>query len=85
MAFNKKVGPGKKNPKLINEGPTSFSEFRVMNKKNYNSNWKKILGFRNMQEKLENHFFDSCMNSNFFGAKYLYLNCLRLSPHEIYS
>ena len=40
-----------KNPKLINEGPTSFSEFRVMNKKNYNSNWKKILGFRNMQEK----------------------------------
>jgi hypothetical protein len=25
-----------------------------LNQKNYNSNWKKILGFRNMQEKLEN-------------------------------
>ena len=24
-----------------------------MNYNNYNSNWKKILGFRNMQEKLE--------------------------------
>ena len=24
---------------------------------NYNSNWKKILGFRNLQEKLENHNF----------------------------
>jgi hypothetical protein len=24
-----------------------------MNLKNHNSNWKKILGFRNMQEKLE--------------------------------
>ena len=25
-----------------------------MNQNNYNPNWKKILGFRNMQEKLEN-------------------------------
>ena len=24
-----------------------------MNQNNYNSNWKKLLGFRNMQEKLE--------------------------------
>jgi len=31
-AFNKKVGPGKKNPKLINVGPTSFPEFEVINK-----------------------------------------------------
>ena len=23
--------------------------------KNYNSNWKKLLGFRNLQEKLENN------------------------------
>ena len=28
-----------------------------MNWKNYNSNWKKRLGFRNMQEKLENVSF----------------------------
>ena len=28
-----------------------------MNWNNKNSNWKKILGFRNMQEKLENTFF----------------------------
>ena len=26
-----------------------------MNQKNYNSNWKNILGFRNMQEKLEKY------------------------------
>ena len=26
------VGPGKKNPKLINVGPTSFPEFEVINK-----------------------------------------------------
>ena len=26
---------------------------------NYNSNWKKILGFRNMQEKLDLFFFFS--------------------------
>ena len=25
-----------------------------MNWNNYNSNWKKLLGFRNMREKLEN-------------------------------
>ena len=32
--------------------PGGFSY--LMNQNNYNSNWKKILGFRNMQEKLEN-------------------------------
>ena len=33
----------------------SFSDLK--NQNNYNSNWKKILGFRNLQEKLENSFF----------------------------
>ena len=28
-----------------------------MNQNNQNSNWKKLLGFRNMQEKLENVFY----------------------------
>ena len=32
--------------------PGDFS-YRI-NQNNYNSNWKKVLGFRNMQEKLEN-------------------------------
>ena len=40
-----------KNPKLIDVGPTSFPEFGVINKNNYNSNWKNSLGFRNMLEK----------------------------------
>ena len=40
-----------KNPKLIEVGPTSFPEFGVINKNNYNSNWKNSLGFRNMLEK----------------------------------
>ena len=29
----------------------------LINYNNYNSNWKKLLGFRNMQEKLEKQFF----------------------------
>ena len=29
-AFNKAVGPGKKNPKLINVGPTFISDYRVL-------------------------------------------------------
>ena len=32
--------------------PGGFSDLK--NQNNYNSNWKKILGFRNLQEKLEN-------------------------------
>ena len=28
-----------------------------MNQNNQNSNWKKLLGFRNMQEKLENTYY----------------------------
>ena len=39
--------------KLISEG---FSD--LINQNNYNSNWKKLLGFRNMQEKLENDFYE---------------------------
>ena len=31
--------------------PGGFSD--VINQNNQNSNWKKLLGFRNMQEKLE--------------------------------
>ena len=34
--------------------PGGFSY--LINQNNYNSNWKKILGFRNMQEKLENQY-----------------------------
>ena len=37
--------------------PGGFSD--LMNQKNQNSNWKKVLGFRNLQEKLENAF-DEC-------------------------
>ena len=37
---------------LFKLGPEGFSN--LMNWKNYNSDWKKLLGFRNMQEKLEN-------------------------------
>ena len=29
-AFNKAVGPGKKNPKLINIGPTFIPDYRVI-------------------------------------------------------
>jgi hypothetical protein len=28
-AFNKAVGPGKKNPKLINVGPTFIPDYRI--------------------------------------------------------
>ena len=30
-----------------------------INWNNYNSNWKKLLGFRNMQEKLEKYIYSS--------------------------
>ena len=32
--------------------PGGFLDLKYYN--NYNSNWKKLLGFRNLQEKLEN-------------------------------
>ena len=35
--------------KLVPEGLSD-----LINQNNYNSNWKKILGSRNIQEKLEN-------------------------------
>ena len=35
--------------------PDGFSY--LINWKNLNSNWKKLLGFRNIQEKLEKIFF----------------------------
>ena len=35
LLSNKAIGPGK-NPKLINVGPTSFPEFGVINKIDYN-------------------------------------------------
>ena len=34
--------------------PGGFSD--LINWNNYNSNWNKLLGFRNMQEKLENDY-----------------------------
>ena len=46
---------------------------------NYNSNWKKLLGFRNMQEKLENDFF--CANQN---AKY-YLYWYKIDMKYVHS
>jgi len=50
MAFNNKVGPGKKS-KIDKCRAYVFLEFGVINKNNYNSNWKNSLGFRNMLEK----------------------------------
>ena len=48
------------NRMLVKLVPVGFSH--LMNQNNWNSNWEKILGFRNMQEKLENTqpsiFFD---------------------------
>ena len=49
--------------KILTVGPNNFwyqnaflTSWRLMNQNNKKSNWKKILGFRNMQEKLENIF-----------------------------
>ena len=33
--------------------PEGFSDLKKLNNYNSNSNWKKILGFRNLQEKFE--------------------------------
>ena len=46
-----------------------FLEFGVINKNNYNSNSKNSLGFRNLLEKLENNFFNSCMKFKFLGGQ----------------
>ena len=35
-----------------------------MNQNNYNSNWKKVLGLRNMQEKLEKLFCYRFLHQN---------------------
>ena len=49
----------------------SFSETECSKRKpkylKFNSNWKKLLGFRNMQEKLENCFGFGCVWE--FGVK----------------
>ena len=42
--------------KSLNLGPLIRNSFGVKNKNNYNSNWKNLLGFRNMLEKLEMKF-----------------------------
>ena len=39
---------------LLQLVPGGFSDLKKYN--NYNSNWKKLLGFRNLKEKLENDF-----------------------------
>ena len=45
-----------------------------MNQNNYNLNWKQILGFRNMQEKLENIYVISFSASQRFLEKYIRLD-----------
>ena len=40
--------------------PGGFSY--LINLTNENSNWKKILGFRNIQEKIENNFPDNLID-----------------------
>ena len=42
--------------------PGGFSD--LVNQKSQNSNWKKSLGFRKMQEKLENDFIASQNQNN---------------------
>ena len=37
-AFNKTVGPGTKNPKIINVGPTFFPDYRVYQKSTFTVN-----------------------------------------------
>ena len=61
--------------------PGGFSY--VINWNNYNSNWEKLLGFRNMQEKLEkviflvsnkNHYLDSFfIKQTFYWQAYYFL------------
>jgi hypothetical protein len=42
------------NKRLFQLVPGGFSD--LINQSNLNSNWKKLLGFRNMQEELEKSF-----------------------------
>ena len=46
--------------------PVGFSD--LTNQNNYNSNWKKLLGFRNMQEKLEKK--DTLLRQKKFPASF---------------
>ena len=58
--------------------PAGFSG--LIHYKNYNSNWKKILGFRDMQEKLENTPFITA----FFYQKSKYAPLFLIeSKHQI--
>ena len=45
--------------------PRAFSY--LINYNNDNSNWKKLLGFRNMQEMLENSFFQSLYDMHYYS------------------
>ena len=48
--------------------PGGFSY--LINKNNQNMNWKKILGCRNMQEKLENTHL-GCQDNNYIKSQEL--------------
>ena len=47
---------------LFQLGPGSFLD--LINQNNYHSNWKKSLGFRNLQEKSENLFLHILGSTN---------------------
>ena len=49
--------------------PGGFSD--LINWNNYNSNWNKLLGFRNMQEKLENDYISYLELMLVFQERYL--------------
>ena len=42
--------------------PGGFSD--LINQNNYNANWKKLLGFRNIQEKLEKLLDDGMISTS---------------------
>jgi hypothetical protein len=48
--------------------PGGFSD--LINQKNYNSIWKKLLGFRNIQEKLEKECFSVRNDFNTWSSRW---------------
>ena len=66
--------------------PGGFSDVEKEN--NYKSNWKKLLGFRNLQEKLENFMtlknFINCTLCHIYSVSVAYQSILEQTQLYVY-
>ena len=63
-------------PKILPPDLKTFVYFFFAHPHNYDSNWKKILGFRNIQEKLEKEHLTMNKNNKVRSLSIWWMCCL---------